>query len=121
MEAEWNDRQPIYRQLRDRAVALILKVIWVAMAIAWLVLALRADHPEASGALLVGPLTLLGFPTSYAATWLIAGTSFLLDYVNVPLTGKAAMFATWLALATAGYLQWFHLLPLLLRSRKRAA
>jgi GntR family transcriptional regulator len=24
MEAEWNDRQPIYRQLRDRAVALIL-------------------------------------------------------------------------------------------------
>jgi GntR family transcriptional regulator len=24
MEGEWNDRQPIYRQLRDRAVALIL-------------------------------------------------------------------------------------------------
>ena len=24
MEAEWNDRQPIYRQLRDRVVALIL-------------------------------------------------------------------------------------------------
>ena len=113
-EGQGKSPEPLFAPAVDKVV----KCTWVLMAAMWLLLALRAGHPEASGALLVLPLIVMGFPASYAATWLIAGTTYALDQVGLSLPGNIGMIAVWLTLASAGYLQWFYVVPALFRWRR---
>lgn len=107
-------------------LAKVLKVVWVLSSVTVLIVTLfhYAPGPEADiGIFLVYGMLFLAFPISLLVAGLFAGMALLQDQLGIPLldligSNYIGFSVMWLAFFSAGYVQWFVLLPLLWRKWK---
>jgi hypothetical protein len=105
------------------------KALWVLVRVAWLVICVVAFVNAYRGYQgisdwkmeeeLAFQMIVLSFPSSLLLAPGLALTGAILGLLHLalPASSKLEMTATWLLFAGAGYVQWFILLPWLLRRR----
>jgi hypothetical protein len=95
------------------AIARVIRIVWVAGAVACLVLVeIIARDPEAyqsASALLVFAMLILTFPAGYIALEITYWYSSIL--VVDRFIGPLDFLIVWLIFSVIGYLQWFKLVP----------
>jgi len=102
------------------ALSLALRIAWTAVCVAALIDALHGYQGGADWKMeenLGFEMIVLGFPGSYIVAVCFALAGYLLGFVRValPAPSRAEMIGTWIIFLAAGYVQWFVLLPRLVR------
>jgi hypothetical protein len=107
------------------------KALWVLVRVAWLaicIVALVNAHKGYQGISdwkteeeLAFQMIVLSFPSSLlvAAGLTLTGAILGLFHLALPASSKLEMTAIWLLFSGASYVQWFILLPWLLRRREK--
>lgn len=107
-------------------LAKALKIVWILCSVTVLIVTLvyYAPGPASDiGILLVYGMLFLAFPISLLVAGLFALLALLQEQSGIPLldlidSNYLGFFVMWLAFFTAGYAQWFVLLPHLYRRWK---
>jgi hypothetical protein len=104
-----------------RFLGLFTRFAWLAICVAALVGALhgyqgRSDWKMEEG--LGFEMLVLGFPASLLVVIVFMLIGFVLQMLGtgLPSSSRAEMVATWFILVIAGYIQWFRVVPYLIRS-----
>ena len=97
--------------------------LWFAAAfaiLAWALVRPGGSDPDDDGPLFVAMLA-LGFPASLAALIVAAwALVFIIDGFELSaMGGRASLVGWWVVAATAGYVQWFVVVPWLRRAFTR--
>lgn len=108
-------------------VAKILKVVWVLCSVVVLAVTLSSYAPgpaSDAGIFLVYGMLILAFPGGFLVAGLFALVVVLQEQLGLPLldvidSNYIGFCVMWLAFFIVGYLQWFVLLPRLLRTNTK--
>jgi hypothetical protein len=106
-------------------LGLFVRFVWVGICVAALVAALRG-YRSASDFMVEEALALqmmaLGFPASLVVWISFVVVGFTLDRfgLSLPSSSRPEMIATRFTFATAGYIQWFVVVPYLIRLWRNA-
>lgn len=100
----------------------IIRILWLLAAVTVLVITLYLYDPktakDADLLLLYGMLA-LAFPSGFLVAAFVALLSYVEEVSGVPLInavyGRAIITLIWLFFVVVGYIQWFGLLPWLVR------
>jgi len=95
-------------------------MIWLAMCLTALVYAYKGYHGPSDWKLEEGlafEMMALSFPASFlvVAALILGGAGLGLFGLALPTSSRLEMTATWFLFVLAGYVQWFVVLPRLLR------
>ena len=108
-----------------RFFGLFTRFAWLAICIAALVSALhgyrgKSDWQVEEG--LAAEMIVLGFPSSVLVAICFTLFGFVLEKLGIglPSSSGAEMIATWIIFAIAGYIQWFLVIPYLVRSWRKS-
>jgi hypothetical protein len=107
----------------DYSMARILKIVWVLSAVGVLVTTLMTYSPGSrsdAGIFLVYGMLFLTFPSGWLVVGLVTGMAILQDRLGEPFldalgSNHMGHVGLWCAFFTAGYFQWFLLIPFLRR------
>ena len=102
-------------------LGLSARFAWLAICVLALVGALRGYQGKSDWKIeedLLLTVTVLGFPASLLVVIGFMGIGFLLQQfgISLPPPSRADMITTWFILVIAGYIQWFLVVPHLIRS-----
>jgi hypothetical protein len=105
-----------------RALWVLVRVAWLAICVVALVNAYRGYQGISDWKMeeeLAFKMIVLSFPSALllAAGLALTGAILGLFHLALPASSEPEMTATWLLFAGAGYVQWFILVPWLLRQR----
>ncbi len=109
---------------RHRALRVGALLWWIlsAVLLAWTLFRAEPGADDRSALQVLLPLYLLGLPLTHlglrAVSWLAAELYLANEFVLSPVAEGVCL---WAALSVAGWLQWFVLLPLLVRLLRRVA
>jgi hypothetical protein len=113
-------RSPIVK----RVTLIVLRLVWLAACLTALVgsdmeYQGRSDWKTEEN--LAFEMVVLSFPASclVAAGLMLTGAALGLIGLGLPPSSKVEMTSTWLLFFVAGYVQWFVLVPKLLRLRRK--
>jgi hypothetical protein len=103
-----------------KTARILVRVIWLAMCLTALVYAYKGYHGYSDWKLEEGlafEMMALSFPASFLiiATLVLAGACLGLFGLALPASSKPEMTATWFLFVVAGYVQWFVVVPRLVR------
>lgn len=98
----------------------ILKSLWIGLSLIVLFVTLYAfdGKPNSDiGNFLAGSMLCLSFPASYIFSLLYTGILIVLDkYFSIIMTTSyISLIADWLAFFILGYVQWFKLVPFIIK------
>ena len=97
----------------------VAKVVWLFLAVAPLVRALRWAEGKYHGEaleFLVGVLMAMGFPSSLPVLGVMTLTTWTLRHFGIEVAATRSTYvAAWAVLIVTGYLQWFVLVPRIVR------
>jgi hypothetical protein len=107
-----------------KALWLLVRVAWLAICVVALLNAYRGYQGISDWKMeeeLAFQMIVLSFPSSLLldAELTLTGAILGLFHLALPASNKLEMTSTWLLFAGAGYIQWFILLPWLLRRREK--
>lgn len=111
---------PRQRDMRRR-LGLILRLFWVGLCTVPLAhyFLVRDAAPHDAVEVFGWSMLLLTFPAGYLAFLLVGWFVFAIHSVfAVWVPGSAQAFALWAGAGSAGYAQWFYLLPRLIRKAR---
>jgi hypothetical protein len=106
-------------------LGLLMRSAWLGICVTWLVAALHG-YRGASDFMVEEALALqmmaVAFPASIAVWIGFAVVGFTLERfgLSLPSSSRPEMIATWLLFAIAGYIQWFVVVPYLIRFLRNA-
>jgi hypothetical protein len=105
------------------AFGLVVRIAWTVACLAALIDALRGYQGGADWKMeenLGFEMIVLGFPGSLVVAVCLAFVGHILGFVRMalPPPSRAEMIGTWTIFLSTGYLQWFVLLPRLLRRHR---
>lgn len=94
-----------------------LRFAWLGLCLAVLVMILSAGPNPEQGIIWAYAMLAITFPMGFAAAYLVAFIGFLLEnlFGYIIPYDPIANIATWVLFVAFGYMQWFILLPWLLR------
>ena len=101
----------------------VIRAIWILLAVIVLFMTLYSfdGKPNSDiGIFLAGSMLTLAFPISFLVVLLFVGVSIAVEqlFSVVSQTSYLSILVSWACLFTAGYWQWFVLLPWLWRKWK---
>lgn len=108
-----------------RFFGLFTRLTWLAICVAALVGALHGYHGRSDWKVeesLASEMIVLGFPASLLVVIGFMLVGFVLERfgTGLPSSSRAEMTVTWSMLLIAGYIQWFLVVPSLIRSWRNA-
>ncbi len=109
-------RSPIVR----KAAVILVRMIWLAICLTALVYAYKGYQGSSDWELEEGlafEMMVLSFPSSFlvVAALILAGAGLGLFGLALPASSRPEMTTTWFLFVVAGYVQWFVVVPRLLR------
>jgi hypothetical protein len=110
-----------------RFLGLFMRFAWLAVCIVALFGALRGYEGKSDWKMeegLASEMMILGFPASLLVALCFMAVGFLLQQfglgVSLPFASRVEMITTWLIFLIVGYIQWFLILPYLIRRWRNA-
>lgn len=103
-----------------RLQGLFARFVWLAICVVALIGAVRGYQGKSDWKMEEGlafEMLVLGFPSSLLVVLGFVTAGFLLQQfgVSLPTSSRAEMIMTWLIFVMAGCIQWFFVLPYLIR------
>ena len=118
----WGTKSPCYHVFlaMRKVIGFALRFAWLAICVAALVGALRGYRGKSDWRMEEGlgaEMIVLGFPASLLVAIGFMAVGFVLERfgISLPSSTRAEMITTWLIFVAGGCIQWFVVVPYLVR------